>query len=451
MKDLEQIVEGYITPEPQKKGFLFEDLAVLIEEALSEQQLVQKGEVPENLENIDIEDILGTLQIDTAKWGQRSSNPASEDQERKIIQNYIKSIGGSEPDAILKNLEFAFEKEGSSEDLPSDSSTGGNCDLARVVSKIQLLNTLSIIVNHFDPSAAGFIMEGFLSAVFPGGKIVRVRDSLGVEDFVVAGSDGDIHYSLKTIVAESDFGGSIVDLVRSIDAKGEIIYYIFGKVRNEEKVATSITAHKVIINADNLFEITNVTEKNVIDARKIIARKEEKDAAEQAQKTPDAKAAKAKAREERRAAAKEERRKAAIKMMYDKGWDKHIKPGSTVPPPPDATTTDEEIPPEDLNEEKLKRGVGKFKVRGADYYSTEPIATLTIDAGNLLGVAQRELKGVLGQLIEVQKKFKQLVYEMNHYFSSMDATSAGQLKTEALSFSTAVEQNIKGDETCESV
>jgi hypothetical protein len=442
MKDLEQIVEGYITPAPQKKGLLFEDLAILIEEALSEQQLVQKGEVPENLENIDIEDILGTLQIDIAKWGKRSSNPASEDQERKIIQNYIKSIGGNEPDAILKNLEFAFEKEGSSEDLPSDSSSGGNCDLARVVSKIQLLNTLSIIVNHFDPSAAGFIMEGFLSAVFPGGKVVKVTDSLGVEDFVVAGSDGDIHYSLKTIVAESDFGGSIVDLMRSIDSKGEIIYYIFGKVRDEKKVATSITVHKVIINADNLFVITNVTEENVIDARKIIARKEEKDAAEQAQEAPDQESPDQESPDELRhnPLSPETPTQRASRFALAQANHKEKYPDRY-----------EETPPEDLNEEKLKRGAGKFKVRGADYYSTEPIATLTIDAGNLLVVAQRELKGVLGQLIEVQKKFKQLVYEMNHYFSSMDATSAGQLKTEALSFSTAVEQNIKGDETCESV
>lgn len=400
MKDLEKLVENYFPPE--KKDFLFESLVQLVEEVLTEREMLQQLAASKGIEKIDVEDILGTLQIDIKKWGTRSS-PEGEHQERKIIQNYIKSIGGDDPDTILANLQVAFEEESAPQQISEEVDVRGNCNLAKVVSKIQLLNTLSTIVNNFDPSAAGYIMEGFLSAVFPGGNVVKVRDSLGVEDFVVASSDGDVHYSLKTKVAGSSFGGSIVDLVRSIEAKGEIIYYIFGKIKDGDSV-DSIAVHKVIIDAENLFTITNVTEEQVSLAREIIARQD----------------------------------------------------GRETPEPEPEEVEDPafagEQPLDEEKKKKLPRGAGEFTVKAKNYYTdNNKISTLTIDSESLVEVARLELAGVVDQLVEIQKRFKKLIFEMNHYFSSMDSWSAEQLKSDALSFAIAVDENIKGDETCKSV
>ena len=269
MSKIDKLVENYF--KPQEGKFTAETLLGLVEQVVGELPLLTEQSDDTTLKDVSIDDILGSLQIDISKWGTRSETSEGEAQERKIIQNYVKALGGNSPDEILKNLQLGIEKE-SSFQLRERAEFKGKCNLSETISKIQLLNTLSTIVNNFDPSAAGFIMEGFLSAVFPGGQVVKVTDSLGVEDFVVAGSNGDIHYSLKTKIAGKPFGGSIVDLVRSIEKKGEIIYYIFGKVKGGNTVG-SIVVHKVIINAENLFTITNVTEEQMSVARQIIATK----------------------------------------------------------------------------------------------------------------------------------------------------------------------------------
>ena len=395
MSKIDKLVENYF--KPQKNKFTVETLLELVEQVVGELPLLTEQSEGAALKDVSIDDILGTLQIDIAKWGNRSKTSEGEAQERKIIQNYVKALGGNTPDQILKNLQLGIEKE-SSPQLREKLEFRGKCNLSETISKIQLLNTLSTIVNNFDPSATGFIMEGFLSAVFPGGQVVRVKDSLGVEDFVVAGSDGDIHYSLKTKIAGSDFGGSIVDLVKSIEGKGEIIYYIFGKIKSSQSSVGSIEVHKVIINAKNLFTITNVTEEQVALARRIIAKQNERKAAKQSSQEQE----------------------------QDKVGDELS-----------------------LEEEKLPRGAGEFKVSKNAYFSDQyKIATLTVDEESLMKVAQVELADMLDQLREVQTNFKKLVYEMNLYFSTMDSWTAEQVKLDSITFNNSTQKNINGDESC---
>jgi len=386
MSEIDKLVENYFKPQNKQ--------------VVGELPLLTEQDKDAALKDISIDDILGTLQIDISKWGTRSETSEGEAQERKIIQNYVKALGGNTPDEILKNLQLGIKKE-SSFQLREEAEFKGKCNLSETISKIQLLNTLSTIVNNFDPSAAGFIMEGFLSAVFPGGQVVKVTDSEGVEDFVVAGSDGDIHYSLKTKIAGKPFGGSIVDLVRSIEKKGEIIYYIFGKIKGGQSV-DSIVVHKVIINANNLFTITNVSEEQVSLAREIIAAR---------------------------------------------GGD--AVPASETDPQQEPRLDREKLG--EAREEELPRGAGQFTVKKSAYFSDKnKVATLTVDEESLLKVAQIELADILDQLREVQANFKKLVYEMNLYFSTMNSWSAERVKSDSITFNNSAQRNINGDETCSS-
>jgi len=259
--DLNEVVDSFLKPKADSLTLtsLVDMIRETIEEStgilLSEAVDAVGGDAPKQKE-VRIEDMLGALNVDIKNWGTRGSSPGDEAVDRRIVQNYVQSVASASqsPDDILKALEESFNNLSESK---SDRKQG-KCDLAKTISTIQLLNTLSAIINQFEPRAAGFIMEAFLAALFPGGAVVGVSDSEGIEDFVVKGPNGDLMYSLKTYAYGKGFDGSRIDLIKSMQASpdNEVIYYIFGKIGGKGDTAvSSIVVHKFIIDESNIVDV----------------------------------------------------------------------------------------------------------------------------------------------------------------------------------------------------
>jgi len=259
--DLNEMVDGFLKPKPDSLTLtsLVDMIRETIEEStgilLSEAVDAVGGDAPKQKE-VRIEDMLGALNVDIKNWGTRGSSPGDDAVDRKIVQNYVQSVASNSqsPDDILKALEEGFNNLSESK---SDRRQG-KCDLAKTISTIQLLNTLSAIINQFEPRAAGFIMEAFLAALFPGGAVVGVSDSEGIEDFVVKGPNGDLMYSLKTYAYGKGFDGSRIDLIKSMQASpdNEVIYYVFGKIGGKgDTPVSSIVVHKFIIDESNIIDV----------------------------------------------------------------------------------------------------------------------------------------------------------------------------------------------------
>ena len=218
----------------------------------------QKEPDPIQQAQADLEKMLGAMTINIKKWGTYSKDKEAISEERQIIQNYVSMVGGSTPDEILKNLASSFT---SLEEGQCEPQTAGNCNLGRLVSQIQLLNTMSTILNDFGGSEAGFIMEAFLSAVFPGGEMVPIGKGT-IADFFIHGEGGRVDYSLKTTDKKAKIGGSVTSLVKSIKDK-PMIYYVFAKEKGSQGSTASVTVYKFEINLDNVGKILYLTPKEV--------------------------------------------------------------------------------------------------------------------------------------------------------------------------------------------
>ena len=322
-----------------------------------------------------LEEMLGSMTIDIKRWGTRHEAKEEEAQERKIIQGYVQAVGGSSPDNILQNLAASFEDLEEGECAPKES---GNCNLGKLVSQIQLLNTMSRVLTNFGASEAGFIMEAFLSAMFPGGQMVPVGSGT-IADFEIRTGDENVNYSLKTIDEKAAVTGSTTELIGSIRPGAAMIYYIFAKSKSPAKgVTASISVWKFEINYDTIAQVIGVDQALVDQIRKAYSE------------------------------------------------DPQAVHG-------------------------MKKKAGKFSISVANYKKEAggaPVATLVLDPKKLYAKAECELAGVKQQLIEIQKNYKNLVFQMSKYFATMSNTSASKARSASALFSKVVDENVQGDETC---
>lgn len=331
-----------------------------------------------------LEEMLGAMTIDIKKWGTRPEGDEEADQERQIIQNYVQSIGGNDPDSILQNLAASF---GSLEEGKCEPQKAGNCNLGRLVSQIQLLNTMSRVLTNFGASEAGFIMEAFLSAMFPGGQVVPVGSDT-IADFKVKSGSSEANYSLKTIDNATGVTGSVTELVKSITPESPMVYYIFAKAKGSAKGVTDrIDVWKFEINYDN---IAQVIAKNNKSAQKRVQK-----AIDQIRATED----------------QDTQAIGALKSAL-KGFNIGVK-----------------------KYQKLAGG--------------SPVATLVLDPTKLYSMAECELASVKEQLIDIQKSYASLVFQMNKYFATMSVIAADDARTASSTFNDVVERNVQGDKTCD--
>ena len=223
--------------------------------------------------------------------------------------------------------------------------------------------------------------------MFPGGQVVPVGSDT-IADFKVKSGDSDANYSLKTIGSEKGVTGSVTELVKSITPDSPMIYYIFAKSKGKAKgVTDKIDVWKFEINYDNIAQV--IAKDNKAAQRKV-------------QKAID-----------------------QIRSTDDQ----------------DTRSID-----------ALKSSLGTFNIGYAKYKKLaggSPITTLMLDPAKLYSMAECELASVKQQLIDIQKSYASLVFQMNKYFATMSAESAESARDASSLFNDVVVRNVQGDKTCD--
>ena len=473
MKELNLLVENYFSP-----ALGATDILRLVEQIMDETPMI----VSEAQEDIDvgkemtIDDLLGSLSINPKAWG----NPEQTDGDRAVIQNYASSLGlgdnANNPDVLFKALAESFRQL-----QATDEDEENKCSLMKSLSVIQILNTMSRVMSDIgNASASGFVMEAFLAALFPNGKWESDAAGAGLADFTIQGGEGsatDHLISLKTISDIGTIEGSKYNLLYDLFGDGTrsggvVTYYILAKPKDGK----SLHAKKFDITEKNVSDLTGITPEQIrlwkerhykstglkpeIDEMRergksiwadikdvwttIIGNSNETiSAPESLPGKPET------AKKWLRGTLKgmgvnltpEEFEAFAQKYIDYKVVSKELSLSKNAP---DSLANRYASATTRWGKEQWG-GDTSFYVKQE---KAESVAILNIDPKVLYETANKSLKSIVGQLVQIQKDYRDTVREMHSYLSTLSNATAAGFKKEVAEFDQSV-QTIKDSTECE--
>jgi hypothetical protein len=153
--------------------------------------------------------------VPTEAWG----NPDSMD--RRQINRLFSVIGGGR--SIEGKLKFLARITQEDNKITSPR---------RIISSLIILESLKAVLQDFNPSSAGFVFEGFLSALFQGEQIgdISPMGNLPIQDLIAfADSDNPVPISLKLLNATTLIEGSYTNLIDGLHEFGKMVYIVARK------------------------------------------------------------------------------------------------------------------------------------------------------------------------------------------------------------------------------
>jgi len=475
MKELNTLVENYFTPALDAT-----DILRLVEQIMDETPMI----VSEAQEDIDvkkdmtIDDLLGSLSINPKAWG----NPEQTDGDRAVIQNYASSLGlsnSNDPDLMFRTLGESFEQLQATKEGEENK-----CSLMKSLSIIQILNTMSRVMSDIgNASASGFVMEAFLSALFPNGKWESDASGMGLADFIIQGGEGsnDNLISLKTQKLGSMIGGSINNLLfdligRNTKSGGVVTYYVMGKTEEGK----TLEVQKIVLTPEIAVKVGALTEWHVSGYIKLQNRisfleseiPEMKEQWDQMVEDvpnrfpPDFDISLLSSKKRRRAWVGAAVRRGdygeipnrGLGTMIDRAYAEFEEEYAEVMDTyrnHDAKLKSYKKESNSMHADKngvktgklsLEEGETKFYI---DPNETENVATLNIDPQALYETANKSLKSIVKQLVQIQKDYRDTVREMHSYLSTLSNATAEGFKREVAEFDKSVQDNTNGTEGCD--
>lgn len=459
MKELDTLVENYFTP-----AFGATDILRLVEQIMDETPMI----VSEAQEDIDvkkdmsIDDLLGSLSINPKAWG----NPEQTDGDRAVVASYAASLGlsnSNDPAELFRTLGESFKQL---QETPE--SEENKCSLMKSLSIIQILNTMSRVMSDIgNASASGFVMEAFLSALFPNGKWEDDASGIGLADFIIQGGETDHLISLKTIKEDGKIDGSknnlLYDLFGSDSRSGGVVtYYILAKPSGGE----ALHVKKFDITPENVSKVTGITKKQIAlwnerqasaemlkgEIPQLIARKEEM-LEDFLDIMPDGTTPPPDKQSGRRLSGQKWVRKQfdALGLSYSdeqaealaQKYDEYISAIGKIKRASEAQKNSAK-----RMTAKQWGGDTTFHVDQNSKF-VETVAVLNIDPKVLYETANKSLRAIVDQLVQIQQDYRDTVREMHSYLSTLSNTSASGFKKEVAEFDQSVQTNVKGNERCE--
>jgi|TARA_R110002096_G_scaffold196733_1_gene379676 hypothetical protein len=153
--------------------------------------------------------------VPTESWGDPSS------MDRQQITKLFNVMGGAS--TIEGKLQFLQRIVDPSSKITSPR---------RIISSIIILEALRAVVTSFNASSAGFVFEGFLSALFQGVQEAEIsaKGNLPIQDLIAfSESDRPVPISLKLLNKTTNIEGSYTNLIDGLDEFGEMIYIVARK------------------------------------------------------------------------------------------------------------------------------------------------------------------------------------------------------------------------------
>jgi cytidyltransferase-like protein len=174
----------------------------------------------------------------TEAWG----NPSS--MEREQINKLFNVVGGGA--TFTEKLNFIKRT--------IENPSGKIESPRRIISTLIILESLSAVVKSFSSSAAGFVFEGFISALLRGKQEAEIspQGNLPIQD-LIAFSElpgvGDTPVSLKMLRQEGDIKGSYTNLVNGLNEFGDILYVV------ARKQGDNIELEQFLFTRDNFIDL----------------------------------------------------------------------------------------------------------------------------------------------------------------------------------------------------
>lgn len=171
----------------------------------------------------------------TESWG----DPGS--MERKQINQIFSVIGGGYN--TEKKLEYLQRIVDPQNEITSPR---------RIIASLIILESLSAVITSFSSSSAGFVFEGFISALLHGEQVADVSDkgNLPIEDLIAfSGTDKGTPISLKLLNLKTYIEGSLTNLIDALDEYGEMTYIVARK----DKGGGTISIEQFVLNRDNFI------------------------------------------------------------------------------------------------------------------------------------------------------------------------------------------------------
>ena len=151
----------------------------------------------------------------TEAWGKPDSI------ERQQITKLFNAIGGGR--SIEGKLKFLQRIVAEDSKITSPR---------RIISSIIILECLKAVITSFNASSAGFVFEGFLSALLQGTQEAEVsaKGNLPIQDLIAfSDSDKPVPISLKLLNKTTNIEGSYTNLIDGLDEFKQMVYIVARK------------------------------------------------------------------------------------------------------------------------------------------------------------------------------------------------------------------------------
>ena len=241
MKELDSLIESTFGAKPSNKQGPSLDLIALVEATLDEvYNKVVIGErearpTPATKATTAKEFLLSLPKFSpNESWGDPNS------VDRETVNKIFAVVGGDATvEAKLKFIQRIAE--------PDNQITSPR----RIISTLIILESLAAAINSFSASAAGFVFEGFLAALFRGRQEAEISDkgNLPIQDLIgFSEIGGGTPISLKLLNKTTNIHGSYTNLVDALDEFGAMVYLV------ARKDGESIAIEEFVLDRDNFID-----------------------------------------------------------------------------------------------------------------------------------------------------------------------------------------------------
>lgn len=424
MKDLDQLIESAVSSRKKGETFNADSFLDLIYEVISEQKLNEKGPLPAgaapSVKTKTAKEFLLTLPkfSPNEAWG----DPAS--QDRQTIGKIFSTVGGGASiEGKLKFLQRIAD--------PGNKITSPR----RIISTLIILESLAAVVNSFSSSAAGFVFEGFLSALLLGKQEAEIsaKGNLPIQDLIAFSEiGGGTPVSLKLLNEKTNIEGSYTNLVDALDEFGEMIYIVARK-KGDELVLEQFT----------------LTRDNFMDAISMAAsgksRTKDKNLMKLPKRTPESSI-----RYIQKLPTWEEKYEA---LSQTAGYRGSAKKAPQPEEEPQREPSEEEIiqsfsnlqPEEEVIQESKgpQWGISPqqlSKLQGVDY---KQLGTLPSSSGQIEKIAEMHMDKLSTSLMDLFESTKMLSDNVNNYFVSKERDEAITAGQNAIKDTQKIENSLK--------
>lgn len=241
MKELDSLIESTFGAKPSNKQGPSLDLIALVEATLDEvydKVVVSEREArpSPSVKTTTAKDFLLSLPkfSPNESWGDPNS------VDRQTVNKIFSVVGGGA--TVEEKLKFIQKIADPGSRIRSPR---------RIISTLIILESLSAAINSFSASAAGFVFEGFLSALFRGRQEAEYSEkgNLPIQDLIgFSEIGGGTPISLKLLNQTTNIHGSYTNLVDALDEFGGMVYLVARKDGDE------IALEQFVLDRDNFID-----------------------------------------------------------------------------------------------------------------------------------------------------------------------------------------------------